>query len=683
MKHFCKKLFAFSMAALTLLALSVTAFAAPVAEATIDTAKTGSINIYKYDLTNAEKDGVWDSSYVSTGVRDAEGVEAVLGNSATTSPLNANGEANGYSIKGVEFTYLKVGDIRTYTEAEEGEEHVEVLYGIAPNTANNAFLAAIGVSAADRYAPADEGGINYYRSDVLINGLKAALAANSSTVKNALESYVSKNGGSTMAQTDADGHTSASGLPLGLYLVVETKVPEMVTETTAPFFVSLPMTSVNGSNATDGGERWIYDVTVYPKNLTGIPTLEKTVREAKTDTGKNDASALITDGFAHTATASESDVVEYQIISTLPSITSAASYLTDYSFVDTISAGLAYTKGDVKIEFFRDPSCAAAGKIATWGESDGKFSVSYSGTTSMTISMSKTGLEEINTSKAVYTGSAMVNSGYSDCTMRVTYSAKLNASKAFVCGDAGNDNKVVLTWKRTNTSYYDTLIDDCHVFSYGIDLTKEFSDGEGDFSKVEFILHNDTDNYFVTAALNADDGIYYVTGHKSAEADATHFIPTSAGSVIVKGLEDDTYTVTEVRTANGYTLLRDDIEIVISQEVGSTLCEIYEDDVLGVLQNDPRYADVAAGLYKNMPQKHLEHYMLTASATVDENDVDMGADGASANALAPLTVVNTRGFTLPKTGGNGTWMYGAVGVALMLCAAFVVVIGRKKKELDK
>ena len=69
-------------------------------------------------------------------------------------------------------------------------------------------------------------------------------------------------------------------------------------------------------------------------------------------------------------------------------------------------------------------------------------------------------------------------------------------------------------------------------------------------------------------------------------------------------------------------------------------CDIYVTDVLGVLQNDPRYADVPEGLYKNMPQKHLEHCLLTASAKVDDNDVSMNADGESANAVVPLTVVN-------------------------------------------
>lgn len=377
MKKTGKKFFSVIMAALVVLTTTVSAFALMENVSTINTDRTGSFDIYKYDITNAEKDGVWDSSYVSTGVRDP-GVEDVLGGDTRKSSLNANGEVNGYAIKGVEFTYLKVADIRTYTEEENSASHVEVLYGIAQNDANNTFLSAIGVSAGDRYAPADleDGTVYFYRSDTLINGMKSALTSNAIAAKNALERFVRENGGTAMPLTDSYGHTSASDLPLGLYLIVETKVPEMVAETTAPFFLSLPMMSVNGSNADDGGERWIYDVTVYPKNLTGIPTLEKTVREALADTGKSGGSDAITDGFAHAATASANDTMEYQILSTLPSITSEATYMTDYSFVDTLDAGLSYCKNDVKIEFFRSSACAEDDRITVWNEGDGKFSVS-------------------------------------------------------------------------------------------------------------------------------------------------------------------------------------------------------------------------------------------------------------------------------------------------------------------
>ena len=120
------------------------------------------------------------------------------------------------------------------------------------------------------------------RDDAVVDKLAAALAANATNVKNALETAV-KNGGVAMTETDATGHTSASDIEQGLYLVVETRVPENVTSTCNPFFVSLPMTTIDGT-------AWNYDVTVYPKNQTGNPTLDKTVREAKNSTGKNTGS---------------------------------------------------------------------------------------------------------------------------------------------------------------------------------------------------------------------------------------------------------------------------------------------------------------------------------------------------------------------------------------------------------
>lgn len=686
-----KKLFAMGLAVMMALSIPFSVSAAELEEAPIDESRTGSLTIHKYDLSNAEKDGVWDSSYVSTGVFDQTGVNDVLGGSGAAL---GNGETGyGYAIKGVEFSYLKVADIVTFSESENDsrdDSHVEVLYAI-DKTKGADFLKALNLAdGAQRYINADtlDETKYFYQSDVLIDALAAALESNSTVVKNALEAYISANGGAAMPLTDAYGKTKAENLNLGLYLVVETKVPEMVVSTTNPFLVSVPMTSVNGTNATDGGTRWIYDITLYPKNLTGIPSLEKTLRENKNDTGKNQGSASsITDGYAHTGTASAGDTVDYQIISTLPSITSESTYLSCYTFVDTLSKGLTYNKGDVVLEFFTDAACTDS--VAKWTEADGKFAVTYStteaGESVMTIEMTTAGLSEINTSKAVYSGTSMVNSGYSDCTLRITYAAKMDSSNDLVFGDKGNDNKVVLTWKRSSQNYYDTLVDDCHVFSYGIDLTKLFSDGKGDFSKVEFLIQNKTDNYFVKAELNEDEGVYYVVDHVTDKADATHFVPVktadSKGKIILKGLEDDTYTMTEVRTDSGYVMLKQGIDVVISQKNTDASCSIYGADVLGLIQNDPRYASIVndSGDLHNMPKKHLEHKLLTASATVDGKKVNMAEDNGSVNAEAPLTVVNTRGFDLPKTGDHGTWMYSIGGVLLMAVAASAMFFALRKK----
>jgi fimbrial isopeptide formation D2 family protein/LPXTG-motif cell wall-anchored protein len=698
-----KKLLAMCLSVIMIFSCIPAAFAADVANATIDEAAKGSLTLYKYDLTNAEKDGVWDSSYVSTGVYD-ENVNKTLGEAVRAGDDNTqsdlgNGEASyGYAVKGVEFTYLKVADIVQFTESERDGvtyNHVEVLYGI-DKTIGADLLHALGLQGGDkRYTNADQLDENkyFYQSDVLIDALALALETNSTSVKNALESYIAANGGTAMPLTDAYGKSEAKDLELGLYLVVETKVPEMVTSTCNPFFVSIPMTSVDGTNATDGGTRWIYDITIYPKNSTGIPTLEKTLRENKDDTGKhNGTSDDITDGYAHTGTASDGDVIDYQIISTLPSITSESTYLSEYTFIDTLSAGLTYNKQDVVIEFFSDAACTNL--LNTWNESDGLFTVAYSQTDAnesvMTISMTEAGLEEINTNDRVYSDADSLFSGYSDCTIRITYKATMDSDNSVVYGDSGNPNEVVLVWKRSSQDYFDTLVDDAHVFTYAMELTKLFSDGNGDYKNVEFIMQNDTDGYFVKAELNEEEGIYYVVDHVADEADATHFIPVEnadgEGLVIVKGLEDDSYTVTEVRTDNGYTLLKDDIKIVISQVETVDLCNIYASDVLGLIQNDPRYATIIndTGDLKNMPQKHLEHHLLTASATVDGNKVNMLEDDGSVNASVPLKVVNTRGFDLPQTGDNGTWMFSVVGILMMAGAAcFLLVLVTKKRTAEQ
>ena len=607
------RVLAMLMAAIMALSLITTAFAEP----TIDPGKKASLTIYKYDITKAGKDGAWDAeSYVSTGLHD----DAVID------------KLSKYAIQGVEFTYLRVADIAMNNELVESQRQVGVLYGFDGSERSNAVLSAIDLTGADAHKT--EGGVDYFTSDMLNNKLSAALAANTTTVKNALETAV-KNGGVAMTETDATGHTSTSNMEQGLYLIVETRVPENVTSTCNPFFVSLPMT-------TTDGVAWNYDVTVYPKNQTGNPDLGKTVREDKNSTGKNNRSLTdITDGYEHTASASIGDTVDYQLVSTLPTITSKASSLSEYTYADTMSKGIKYNKNDVVIEFFEDAGCTD--KIATWDESSGKFTVGYDDTANtMTIRMTDTGLSEINEAATVHTDS--VKRGYSDCTMRISYAATLTADAKM--GDTDNPNAVVLTWKRTNTAYFDTIKDCCHVYTYGIDVLKQFSDNGGNLRNVKFRLHNDTDDVYVVADLT--DGVYYAKGFAAKKADATTFVPNVQGHIAVKGLEDDTYSLTEIATDKGYVLLKDSVKIVIKTA------------------EDGQCEKCGAKL-------------LTASATVNGKDASM-TDG---NAIVPLTVVNNPGFDLPKTGGYGTWMFTIGGVALLGAAAFIVFRSRKQHKNEQ
>ena len=607
-------------------------FAANSLTATIDTSKKASLNLYKYDFTSANEDGVLEwNSYVSTGQKNE----------------SAENSLADYVIQGVVFTYVKIADIKTYSAQEQDGYKNMVLYGFERGEKTDSFLEIIGLSISDVYIVDRD--ICYFVSDVLNDALHTKLDNNSSVVKNDLEKFVADYDGVAMPETNENGFSSAMDLDLGLYLLVETSVPENVCNTTAPFLVSLPMTTIDGAD-------WIYDVTVYPKNETDMPNLEKTLRESKDDTGKNDGSTnSITDGYAHTGTGSDGDIIDYQFISTLPSITSNSTALNEYTFADTLTKGLEYNKNDVKIEWFKNADCSDL--VATWTEADGKFAVTYGtaddNATTMTVKMTADGLDEINNSTAVYDTSSLYR-GYSNCTVRVTYSCTVNSDADVIYGDNGNPNEVTLTWRRTNMDYYDTLKDDCHFYTYGIDITKQFSDKLGNFENVQFIIHNDTDNYWVIAELNRTEGVYYVTDHKSDEADATAFVPVTSneepGKIIVKGLEDDEYTITEIKTDDGYTLLKKAIKVVISVSENKEICSV------------------------------CGKHGLTATATLNGDTVNMNEDNGSLHALVSFKVINHKSFYIPSTGAEGVFMFTLFAVVLLSgSVAFMMLLIRKRK----
>lgn len=100
--------------------------------------------------------------------------------------------------------------------------------------------------------------------------------------------------------TNDQGVVKFDNLEVGLYLVMETTLPQAVTQKADPFLVSIPMTRIGaGKDETTNpnNEVWMYDVTVYPKNsiAQGNVTLEK-----KGVTGSDTANAVSLDGVKFT-----------------------------------------------------------------------------------------------------------------------------------------------------------------------------------------------------------------------------------------------------------------------------------------------------------------------------------------------------------------------------------------------
>lgn len=436
-----------------------------------------------------------------------------------------------------------------------------------------------------------------------------------------------------MSETSNTGVSTATTLPIGLYLVVETKVPEEVHTTTDPFFVSLPMTDATG-------DHWNYDVTVYPKNQTNNPTIDKLVKEPTENQ------------FKDVVTASEGDVLDFRLVTKLPHITSEATYLTKYEFVDTLSKGMTYDKTSVQVSFYTAETDAknGTGTPTTWGKDDGKFTASWGADDhTMTVSMTTDGL-------------ASINPAHTDEYLVVTYKASVNSDVSVVLGDDGNDNDVSLTYSRTNTHYENTIKDKARVYSYGINLAKVFSVAGGDFNKVQFKLQNKTDGYYVTA--DGTVGNYYVTGDVAVteEANGTTFVPNEDGKLIINGLEADEYVLTEIHTSDGYSLLKAPITIKITSTVDSITPSVAT--VTGIA--NPNAEVIITNVNK-------------ASATVDNSATNMSADGTSTDARVDMKVTNTKSFTLPQTGGLGTILFTLAGACVVICGVLIITKKGKKE----
>lgn len=699
----------------------------------IDMSKKGSIDIYKYDQTSAEFDGVW-SGAGDTSVTVKSGDE--------TFTVKATGQKNStlenamakYAIKGVEFSYVFLGKVEQYSYTANGKTETKVVYEI-----DNELADILGLTEAEATDMTAEGVAEkctndklHYTSQQLQDKLSAILEADNIAAKNKLEQYTEAHVTGRFADTDESGHTSVSDLDLGLYLIVETEVPEEVTSTTNPWFVSVPFTNQGDDDMTaqdddaTSGESWIYKATCYPKNETGNPTIDKMVRNAfgtaddagvySTDyivsTSDSDVNAdlegkanLGYNNFASTTTASEGDVLDFVVVTKLPTITSEATYLTQYNFKDTLSAGLTYNK-DAKVFLSRDYDASQN----TFGDmldltavlTDDAFTYSdlENGTSTLDVDTSNA-LETINTTNA--------NSATAYQYLVLSYSATVNSDADVVLGDKGNPNDVSLTWERTSEDYTNTIEDRTYVYSYGLDLTKLFSDNAGDYSKVQFLLYNKTDGYYVVADTNDDstnENIYYVGGEgdvantklgKTTSRDkATVFSPNATGKINIKGLEGDEYELIEIATDDGYKLLADSITIKIdpaTREIRSSVSGyVGNDSVAAHTHTDDCKDESGAIVCGNAATEEANGRtigktamfvgdVVSATADVDAVTTQMGSDVAhtSDNANVALEITNTKTFFFPATGGNGTIFFTLAGGAVAL-AGIVLVSKRKKNE---
>lgn len=128
---------------------------------------------------------------------------------------------------------------------------------------------------------------NYATKDTTTGAWKLELTNGVTAVK------VEKEGLKNPQTTDASGVVTFNNLDLGLYLVLETKLPDLVVEAAAPAIISVPMQKDSDNTVAKDNKKpvteWLYDVHIFPKNSTKYGSV-KLIKKGYT--GNNDDGVL-------------------------------------------------------------------------------------------------------------------------------------------------------------------------------------------------------------------------------------------------------------------------------------------------------------------------------------------------------------------------------------------------------
>lgn len=220
----------------------------------------------------------------------------------------------------------------------------------------------------------------------------------------------------------------------------------------------------------------------------------------------------------------------------------------------------------------------------------------------------------------------------------VTYTATVNDATA-ISGDGNrNSANVYDTANGTETKGWTTDKSDT-VYSYAIALKKVNKDGEA-LAGATFTL---TDANGGQINVKGENGVYTVDANGTAS-----IVSPASGLIVIKGVKNQQYTLTETVAPTGYNLMGE------GKEVTPTL-------VNGTTTNTTFYLD------ENGTVTNVE---TSKPVTVEYNDV----------AATPVVVVNFTGAVLPSTGGMGTTIFYAIGGILLAGSAILFVTKKRMGE---
>ena len=365
------------------------------------------------------------------------------------------------------------------------------------------------------------------------------------------------------------------------------------------------------------------DKTLTPGNADANTNWTLTTQDAwaKSALPTIDKSIVNSDGNTNGNDVAVGDTVEFQIDTVIPSY-SAAYKEVMVTITDELSAGLSLNENSIEITIDGTEFTPAEGKMTT-------------NAAGFTLDLSDVALA--NSGKAVV----------------INYTATVDADFAYNFDENTNEATLTYTNNPTDKSKVTPIKDKTYTYTFAIDglLNGENSETTKELFKVKengkVEVVEETKEVVVTDALEgATFRLVNTATNKPYEATSA-----ADGSLTFTGLDCGTYELYEIAAPAKYSINDEVHEVVISAT--------YNDD--GTLAT----------------------YTITidGTATSTYTDTLAGEDKEIVKTQIGSTgIVNTQLIALPGSGGIGTTIFTVVGCAVMIGAAFLFFVNRKKEE---
>ena len=655
MGKFRKMLAGVLSAAMVLSTMTVTAFAetSTTTPATIDTTKTGSITIHKYEYNESGGEAgtgeTTDVNKVPSDAKALEGAGFTIYKVAGIDDLAKYYNANPESLPSVD-DYLTDGEINASKVLETKSEVKTDNAGIAKfDNLALGFYVVVETTTPDKVTTpvkpfivsvpmTTKDGDNwlydvhvYPKNKTTYGGVTLEKTGKDGTKLEGVTFILQKQNGSSWVnvtknentgddltlKTDKDGRITVEGLSQGKYRFIETD------RGTNNGYIMDGATVYEFTVTADG--KIVYDgktennIIITVKNEK--PDMTKQVKERDKDNWKQDADYNV------------GDMVPYKITIDVPS---NITNLKEFTLTDTPT-----NLDDKEVSLQCEGSDVDLNAYSVAKEGEHGFKITFT-TENMA---SYAGKQIVVTYNAELLGGAVTTINGNQNTAKLEYSNKILPGQ----DDKDNPNRPENPDIKPGK---DSIEDSAVVYTFKLQILKKAEKADGTpLQDVEFDLYKEVSKETINAITGAKAKNVGLDSEKYWLKINTDPLKTDEnGEVSQSGLANGTYYLVETKTNKNYNLLKEPVKVELNIVYTTTTKTEWVTDENGV--------------------KTLVKNEITKTEFKEGSDTSTGTHTE--------TIINKKGFTLPITGGMGTVLFSIAGFALMAGAAFVLLKGRRK-----